>query len=510
LSIFALVTSSWGTCPWDPNDRGICDTMYIEPWPADTIMQGSPPYFVRVPIYVTADIADARDSICAFVIPLCYTRSDPTKYCSLTAYWNTANMSGAGFARSIFRTLGTETSWMKQLYDDPTGPYDWSNKIISLNGTSHFWLSLIPTTQPLFQGGSRVLTSTMTFKLQDSMGICIDTCFWPPSNRLTWVTHPAGAGYAIPKIPRPGTGNPYSFQRCFNFKAVPRDTVFLRGELSNFDLKNFTSQNVNDLHIQMSGITCSDITGYYGGWGYPPTCADISGGVIITWQNYISIPPGEWKHYGVRLRSGAPQHHVMSYQWTVDGNVVGTLPVVEQGWKDTTQGRIRVTVRRPSGSIISSPSPVYVQRKYVHSSVVVPLDSLNPGNSMIESLGWTLVDANPIPLPPGDSLVFEIQSLLGDTAILLRYTVKDSLSSPISEYVNEVEISGTPFIHGDANGDGLIELGDVVNLITYLYKNGPAPNPLEAGDANCDGVTELGDVVYLITYLYKGGPPPPC
>ena len=65
-------------------------------------------------------------------------------------------------------------------------------------------------------------------------------------------------------------------------------------------------------------------------------------------------------------------------------------------------------------------------------------------------------------------------------------------------------------LRGDANGDGVRDLGDVVYLITYLYKNGPAPNPLLAGDANCSGEVELGDVVYLITYLYKGGPPPSC
>ena len=65
-------------------------------------------------------------------------------------------------------------------------------------------------------------------------------------------------------------------------------------------------------------------------------------------------------------------------------------------------------------------------------------------------------------------------------------------------------------VNGDANGDGVIDLGDVVYLITYLYKNGLAPIPLLSGDANCSGEVELGDVVYLITYLYKGGPQPGC
>jgi len=64
------------------------------------------------------------------------------------------------------------------------------------------------------------------------------------------------------------------------------------------------------------------------------------------------------------------------------------------------------------------------------------------------------------------------------------------------------------FIRGDVNRSGVVELGDVVFLITYVFKFGPAPSPLEAGDVNCNGAVDLGDVVYLITYLYKSGPPP--
>jgi len=59
-------------------------------------------------------------------------------------------------------------------------------------------------------------------------------------------------------------------------------------------------------------------------------------------------------------------------------------------------------------------------------------------------------------------------------------------------------------------GAGLIDLGDVLHLINYLYKSGPAPVPLIAGDCNCDGVVDLGDVLYLINYLYRGGDPPSC
>ena len=66
--------------------------------------------------------------------------------------------------------------------------------------------------------------------------------------------------------------------------------------------------------------------------------------------------------------------------------------------------------------------------------------------------------------------------------------------------------------YGDANGDGQINASDVVFLINYLFKGGPAPQPLSAGDPNGDCVVNSADVVYLIDYLFRGGetPQPGC
>ena len=71
-------------------------------------------------------------------------------------------------------------------------------------------------------------------------------------------------------------------------------------------------------------------------------------------------------------------------------------------------------------------------------------------------------------------------------------------------------LSVNMFARGDCNGNGTIDIEDIVYLINYLYKGGLAPDPLESGDANCDDVIDTGDVVYLINYLYKGGDPPSC
>ncbi len=65
------------------------------------------------------------------------------------------------------------------------------------------------------------------------------------------------------------------------------------------------------------------------------------------------------------------------------------------------------------------------------------------------------------------------------------------------------------YYRGDMVLDGIIDTGDVVYLINYLFKNGWGILPQETGDANADGNVSISDVIYLINYLFKGGPEPP-
>ncbi len=61
---------------------------------------------------------------------------------------------------------------------------------------------------------------------------------------------------------------------------------------------------------------------------------------------------------------------------------------------------------------------------------------------------------------------------------------------------------------GDCNADGVIDLGDILWLSAYLYRNGLPPDPLCVGDVNDDGIIDLEDMMYLVNYLYKGGSAP--
>ena len=66
------------------------------------------------------------------------------------------------------------------------------------------------------------------------------------------------------------------------------------------------------------------------------------------------------------------------------------------------------------------------------------------------------------------------------------------------------------YVCGDANRDGNVNIGDAVHLINYVFRNGAAPDPIEAGDAGCNDTTDLSDAIYIINFAFRNGPAPCC
>ncbi|MFH2056447.1 MAG: trypsin-like peptidase domain-containing protein [bacterium] len=68
--------------------------------------------------------------------------------------------------------------------------------------------------------------------------------------------------------------------------------------------------------------------------------------------------------------------------------------------------------------------------------------------------------------------------------------------------------SGPTFTCGDADGDDLVNITDVVFIINYIFNSGPAPEPLAAWDADCSGAPNITDAVYLIAFIFGDGAAP--
>jgi hypothetical protein len=117
-----------------------------------------------------------------------------------------------------------------------------------------------------------------------------------------------------------------------------------------------------------------------------------------------------------------------------------------------------------------------------------------------EQLKWQVVSGGGTTI--GSSTNYRLSTTLGQTAV--------GLGSSTSYKINQgfQQNFATTYKCGDANGDGSVDISDVVFLIAYIFSGGSAPSPLLAGDANCDSAVDISDVVYLIAYIFSGGSAP--
>ena len=63
-----------------------------------------------------------------------------------------------------------------------------------------------------------------------------------------------------------------------------------------------------------------------------------------------------------------------------------------------------------------------------------------------------------------------------------------------------VSAADIPFLRGDANVDGRVNIADGIWLLQHLYLGGPGGECAAARDTNADGVVDLADAAHIISY----------
>ena len=73
-----------------------------------------------------------------------------------------------------------------------------------------------------------------------------------------------------------------------------------------------------------------------------------------------------------------------------------------------------------------------------------------------------------------------------------------------------VGVGAVPFIRGDTNLSGTVNLSDAIFMLAHLFQGQPA-SCFDALDVNDSGSLNIADVIGLLSYLFSGGaaPPPP-
>ncbi len=115
-------------------------------------------------------------------------------------------------------------------------------------------------------------------------------------------------------------------------------------------------------------------------------------------------------------------------------------------------------------------------------------------------------------LPAGLSLNAGTGILSGTPTVFgsfpLTFGVWDNGHVHFDQKPMTLNIAESPLMLGDENGDGAVDVFDVVFLIDYVFNGGPAPAPPSLADVNRDCAASVFDVIYLIDYVFSSGPAP--
>jgi hypothetical protein len=482
LGMLLLPGQGWAQCLDDGNDNGIRDTLYIEIYPDDQPFW-PPPEFVRFSLYVTHDIVyPAIDSIAGFVIPLCFTSSNPAARCTLDpANNNTSVYPWPDLDGSIFRHLPSMEdpevrNWMMDLSAVGTG-LEWDTRILDISTTGYnIWFIAVPTgtADQRFPDGSRILLATFTFTLEDSTTLCIDTCFMPMPIRYGF-----SRSDAITYMPchyptcEVIAGGPETWITCPPPEVRSANATFQSGGF----LAGCDGGVVTDVQL------CGDP---------PPGINDVQ--AVFTTplgqpyvQGYLNYTVTDHCHQGADLQlcvfndfHGGPAGNC-HFQVTF-GNNPPTINLPDT-WRALTG--YPMTLHVPATDVDGDAVDVATLDAFWYEP-----DSLRP-------------PTNPPSFVSGNPGLFSWvpdQSESGNW--VCSFTAADACGE-LDTHLLTIQI-GMPFC-GDCTGDGEINLADVVYLLSDLFKGGPPPDPVCRGDANCSGFREVGDVVVLINYLFKYG-----
>jgi hypothetical protein len=483
MMLILLPGSVGAQCPEQPNDNGICDTLYVECY--DPFNYTPPPWQVRFPILITNDISNpATDSIAGMLIPLTFTSSNPTAQAEIEYAHHNANLyPSADLNNSVFRHLPSMDdpqirNWMMDLSEQEMG-LEWNTRVLIIypDGID---ITVVPTgpQDQNFPGGSRVLHATVTFTLEDTTTICLDTCFYDPSERLSFARSDM-----VLYIPRDNM--PY----CASIRdqGCPEQAPADNGDCDSLLLEVYPpdrSQAPFPAQVRLPMRVTNDI---------PNPAIDSIAGMTIQ-LGYNSSNPA------ANARAEAAYNNTNLYPFPdLDNSIFRHLPGMddpqEHNWmmdlaeqETGVDWDTRILDTSFENRIFCSLIPTGMRdQRFCGGSRV-----------LVATFTFTLEDTTTICI---DTTFFPVGRHAFSRADAITYVPRDNMP-----YCTGIVLAE----YGDANGDGVINIADVMYMVNYLYRGGPYPASFEAGDANCDGVHGILDVLILVNFLYKGGPPPGC
>ena len=111
-------------------------------------------------------------------------------------------------------------------------------------------------------------------------------------------------------------------------------------------------------------------------------------------------------------------------------------------------------------------------------------------------------------IQPGQGVSFLDSGAVAGNRQYVLLALRDGIESGPASCLVDVGSTAPIFLRGDANQDQILNLGDVITTLDYLFVSGIAPICPDAVDSNDSGNINIADAISVLGYLFSGGVPP--
>lgn len=204
-----------------------------------------------------------------------------------------------------------------------------------------------------------------------------------------------------------------------------------------------------------------------------------------------------------------------SYTWTQGTDTYGPLDGDAVVNEDPGAGPQNEWLKSPTVNLAGSISEIilyfHFKMSYVRSISPDNFQDLEVwvstnGGSTFPTMVWDESDVGIFQNYQWTYASVNLNSLLGKNSVKIAFKTDGTGGGPVD--IDMVQLA--TFLCGDMTGDQVLTSSDVIFLVNYIFKGGPAPNPAIEADMNNNGVVNSSDIVFLVNHVFKAGPPPPC
>ena len=245
------------------------------------------------------------------------------------------------------------------------------------------------------------------------------------------------------------------------------------------------------------------------------TSADDSGTVAVR----LEWSPNSGASFGL---IDSVDTDTAAYDWFVP-NVATTAALVRvivydadgNAAADATDGVFAIIAPPPSDSI--SPTVHVLEPNGGDSLLANTIHRIRwtaADNQIIASLRIDYSGDNGATYTKVDSLSFDVGTYIWATpatdsdSARIRVMVWDNVGNEASDESDAPFTVWTPpQIRGDVNMDYVVNSSDIIYLVNFVFKGGPAPRGgVAVADNNCDTNISNADIILMINFVFKAGP----